>query len=77
MDDKDFELTLKRAFSYDYSIGTENFRDALLARCLAALVLDFRSRPLADDELDLLAAAGNPYILDDDAAFGDNTNTSK
>lgn len=56
------EQEVTRILQLDLSIGTEAFRDALLQRCLA--VLDTKEvASLDDDELDLLAAAGNPADL--------------
>lgn len=64
MDDREFGQMLGRLFKQDFSAGTEAFRNALLNRCLGELdditVLD-------DEELELLAAAGDAY-----AHFPDN-----
>ena len=54
---------IRDALARDYSAGTEAFRDALLARCLAVLgsddeATDLRVRDLCDEDLELLAAAG-------------------
>ena len=72
MDDRKFEQTVKRVFSNDCSTGTDGFRDALLKRCLSVLDLEDKGRepaphiieedfgtPMDDEELDMLAAAGN------------------
>ena len=61
MDEKD----IKQAFSYDFSEGTEAFRDDLLARCLTTLQDCAEDEDegivLEDEELDMLAAAGDIY----------------
>ena len=61
MDDTFFE----RLFTQDFSEGTEEFRDALLARRLAVLDPECRIIELGDDDLDMLAAAGNPFVASD------------
>ena len=66
MDEKD----IARLFKLDLSKGTERFRDALLARCLAVLNPDFHIVELDDSELDLLAAAGDPFSDDAPASSG-------
>ena len=53
MDEKELERLLK----LDLSVGTEAFRDELLARCLSEL--HDHGRELDDSELEMLAAAGN------------------
>ena len=53
------EKKLSRIMKTDLSKGTEEFRDALLRRCLFVLGADDVVE-LADDELDMLAAAGDP-----------------
>ena len=72
MEDREFEQLLESTFSVDRSAGTEEFRDGLLKRCLSLLGSgdenseqsahiiegDF-CRELSDDELDMLAAAGD------------------
>lgn len=47
--------------SRDRSAGTERFRDELLVRCLAVIAAS--SRDLSDDEVELLAAAGDLSAL--------------
>lgn len=54
------EDELRRILSQDLSAGTEAFRDALLARCLQVLGKNGAAAELADEELELLAAAGDP-----------------
>ncbi len=66
------EKQIERLFRIDLSLGTEAFRDALLARCLAALGSDEYAFELDDDDLDLLAAAGNPQIALKPTNLGDN-----
>ena len=56
MGDRDVEQILKE----DLSAGTDEFREALLQRCLAALG-DDEGAPIADEDLDMLAAAGNIF----------------
>ena len=53
------ENELRRILSQDLSVGTEAFRDALLARCLQVLGEDGAATELCDEELELLAAAGD------------------
>lgn len=66
MDDREFEKKLEQLLQADLSVGTEAFRDALLARCLKALpeAID-EPQSLEDADLVLLAAAGNVYAADD------------
>ncbi len=59
MDEKEFASM----FKYDFSAGTESFRDALLEQCFEALREGEDGLPIADDELDLLAAAGDPTVM--------------
>lgn len=66
VDDLSFEKMLERLFKQDFSEGTEAFRDALLARCLEELnaAEDDEGpgdsvREIGEDELDMLAAAGD------------------
>jgi len=53
------ELELERLMKYDFSIGKEAFRDALLQRCLAVLCMGDEGVPLDDASLEQLAAAGD------------------
>ena len=66
------EKEITRLLSQDLSEGTEAFRDALLARCLDALDAESQSQELDDDQLELLAAAGDVPLRAPDV-FGDNT----
>ena len=61
------EKKLSRIMKTDLSKGTEEFRDALLGRYLFVLGADDVVE-LADDELDMLAAAGDPsqFLRPDD-----------
>ena len=64
---------IANALAYDFSAGTEVFRESLLARCLAVLVAGGDNRagsalpnpaaPVEIDEntLDMLAAAGDVF----------------
>ena len=61
MDDREFDQKLGRLMKQDFSAGTEAFRDGLLERCLAELDSEDEGRVLDDDELDMLAAAGDPF----------------
>ncbi|MBQ9005935.1 MAG: hypothetical protein IJ092_06130 [Atopobiaceae bacterium] len=54
MDEKQITSVLEK----DYSEGTEAFREGLLARCLEVLDAGAETRELADDDLEMLAAAG-------------------
>lgn len=64
---------IEQAMAFDFSAGTERFRENLLQRCLAAI--DDKQdgvMELDDAELDMLAAAGDLSMLGDDLAhFGD------
>ena len=62
MDEKDIERLLKQ----DFSLGTEAFRDSLLARCLDVLDSESPSRELHEPELGLLSAAGDHTAQDDE-----------
>lgn len=65
MADDNFELMLAQTLKQDASIGTEAFRDALLARCLAVLNADDEEGlELTDYQLGLLSAAGDPTQMD-------------
>lgn len=55
------EEMIKRVLSKDYSAGTERFRENLLQQCLATIDAQNDGMELSDDELDMLAAAGNPF----------------
>lgn len=77
MDEREFEQMVERLMKLDFSVGTEAFRDRLLARCLAALREGFELRELTNNELDLLAAAGEGFVLgeagmDSRGIIGDN-----
>lgn len=51
----------------DFSKGTEAFADKLLGRCLSVLGQEEDSfAEISDGELEFLAAAGNPFMDDDD-----------
>ena len=63
MDEREFERMVQRAMKQDLSAGTEAFRDALLARCLEELDADDEARCLDDDDLDMLAAAGDANLF--------------
>ena len=60
MDEREFEARLENLMQQDLSVGTEAFRENLLSRCLAVLNED-GGMELSDDDLDMLAAAGNPF----------------
>ena len=64
MNERNFEQQLKGLFSKDLSAGTEAFREDLLARCLD--VLGSEAQKLADDELEMLSAAGDVTALTED-----------
>lgn len=59
MNEKELSLILQQ----DFSIGTERFCESLLQRCLSILRSSEEGRDVSDDELELLAAAGSPFIL--------------
>ena len=66
MTDNELERILSQTLSHDASIGTEAFRDSLLARCLAVLNAgddEDEGVELTDDQLVMLSAAGDvPYL---------------
>ena len=65
------EKELARVLQTDLSVGTESFRDALLGRCLSVLGADDDAFLLDDATLDMLAAAGGPDALNNNApGFG-------
>lgn len=70
MDDKRFEQMIEKLLKQDFSSGTEAFRDALLARCLDELDADIRESDLSDEELEMLAAAGNLSAMQDPLRAG-------
>ena len=45
----------------DFSRGTEAFAEGLLTQALNVLNTDEEVSYISDDELDMLAAAGNPF----------------
>ena len=55
MDEKEITRILRQ----DLSVGTEAFRDNLLARCIAELGTDDYAIELDDADLELLSAAGD------------------
>ena len=55
------EERIARILSRGFSDGTESFRDDLLDRCLAVLGAEDQGRVVSDEELELLAAAGDPF----------------
>lgn len=57
MDEKRLEQLLKQ----DLSDGTDAFRDALLGSCLDVLCSENDAREVDEDDLELLAAAGDVY----------------
>ena len=65
MNDREFEQRLEQLLRQDLSVGTEAFRDALLARCLNELPdADDEPRQLDIADLELVAAAGDAFTLD-------------
>lgn len=76
--DREFEELVKELMKQDFAAGTEEFRDALLARCLDVLGTDGDSAEaadgvaLSDSEIDLLAAAGDLSMFEQTRTFSDN-----
>lgn len=64
MNDRDIDELLTELLAQDLSAGTEEFREALLARCLA-IVNAGGSAQLDDANLELIAAAGNMVAPED------------
>lgn len=63
MSNREYEQTLERVLSQDFSDGTEAFRDELLNRCLAVLESDEHASVIPDEELEMLAAAGDIHQI--------------
>ncbi len=59
MNEHEFEQKVEQLMKLDFSAGTEAFRDELLGRCLAVLGNENEIKELDDDQLDMLAAAGD------------------
>lgn len=53
------ESEIAQVLSYDFSVGTEEFREQLLGRCLSVLDFGDQVMPLSDEYLQHLAAAGD------------------
>jgi len=53
------ERTVKRLLEQDLSVGTDEFRDKLLSKCLDVLCTEDSVIELDDTDLDMLAAAGD------------------
>jgi hypothetical protein len=66
VEEQAFDNMLERLLQQDFSAGTEEFRDELLARCLTVLDAEDDVAVLDDGLLDMLAAAGDPH-----RAFGE------
>ena len=61
MEERELDKTLEQLLQQDFSAGTEEFRDELLARCLAVLDAEDGVGEIDDGLLDMLAAAGDVY----------------
>ena len=61
MGDRKFEQKIERLWKQDLSAGTDSFRETLLERCKSVLNADDECALLDDAELELLAAAGDPF----------------
>lgn len=66
MNDREFEHMLTQLMQHDFSEGTDEFRDALLAQCVEALdssepdsASNLYEFELPDEALDLISAAGD------------------
>ena len=59
MEESEFEQELRRLFRNAHAAGRAEFRESLLARCLAVLRENDAGAELDDSELELLAAAGD------------------
>lgn len=62
MDERQFEEMLSRVLQHDLSSNSETFRDELLARCLEIIEAEDSGCDLNDEQMDLLAAAGELLI---------------
>lgn len=62
VEEREFERMFRRLMQQDLSAGTQGFRDALLERCIVALSAGTEGLPLTDEELGMLAAAGEPEL---------------
>ncbi len=70
MDEREFDQMLEHLMKQDFSVGTDDFSEKLLARCLTVLNADEEGALVDDAFLDLLAAAGdgltyNPFLQDE------------
>ena len=63
MNESEFERMLAGLAQKDASVGTEAFRDELLARCLAVLNEGDECVELSMEQLEMLSAAGNPSLF--------------
>ncbi|MDO4532119.1 MAG: hypothetical protein Q4C36_00185 [Coriobacteriia bacterium] len=61
MEERELDKTLEQLFQQDLSAGTEEFRDELLARCLAVLDAENGVGEIDDGLLGMLTAAGDVY----------------
>lgn len=61
MNERELDKMLEQLLQQDLSAGTEEFRDELLARCLAVLDAEDGVGEIDDGLLDMLAAAGDVY----------------
>ena len=72
MGDEEFEEMVERLMKKDYSVGTEAFRDKLLQQCLDVLCEEDDAMLIEDQDLELLAAAGSPFLTPSE---GSNSNS--
>jgi len=64
MDEREFNQMLEHLMKQDFSVGTDDFSEKLLASCLTVLNADEEGALVDDAFLDLLAAAGDGLIYD-------------
>ena len=53
------DAELAQLLQHDFSAGTQAFAEALLKRCLSELDQDIEYCDISDEDLELLAAAGD------------------
>ena len=56
------DMNIEGLLKYDFSIGTQRFRDSLLERCISVIEAHSSSTVLDDSTLSLLSAAGDPNL---------------
>ena len=63
MRESDLENILAKGMQHGHSASEEQFRDELLARCLEVLDSAEHAVELADEDIEMLAAAGDAALF--------------